>query len=68
MQRQEIDIKVNGSGVKDPTASKAINKVDKEQERFHAFLNLLFTLCELSGYHIEERIVVKDLKTGRVWR
>lgn len=48
MQRKEDDIKVNGSGVKDPTASKAITKVDKEQERFHAFLNLLFTFCELS--------------------
>lgn len=68
MQKKEDDIKVNGSGVKDPTASKAITKVDKEQERFHAFLNLLFSLCELSGYHIEERIIVKDLKTGRVWR
>lgn len=62
------NVKLNGSGIVDLTASKAITKVDKEQERFHAFLNLLFTFCELSGYHIEERIVVKDLKTGRVWR
>ena len=30
------------------------------------FIN--FTICELSGFHIEERIIVKDKKTGRIWR
>ena len=24
--------------------------------------------CELSGFHIEGRIVVKDVKSGRIWR
>ena len=26
------------------------------------------TICELSGFHIEERIIVKDKKTGRIWK
>ena len=25
-------------------------------------------LCELSDFHIEERIVIKDKRTGRIWR
>lgn len=24
--------------------------------------------CELSDFHIEERIVIKDKRTGKVWR
>ena len=28
----------------------------------------IFCMCELSGYHLEERIVVKDLRTGKIWR
>lgn len=39
-----------------------------EDDRFHKLLNVLFDICKLSGFHIEERIVVKDMRTGRVWR
>lgn len=67
----EEDIKKNGSGYSDPTAYKAIKKVEEEKaadERFHKLLDTIFTICELSGFHIEERLVVKDRKTGKVWR
>lgn len=42
--------------------------VDEESVRFHKLLKLIFTLCELSGFHLEGRITVKDAKSGRVWR
>ena len=29
---------------------------------------LIGALCELSDFHIEERIVIKDKRTGRIWR
>lgn len=58
----------NGSGCYDPVACVAISKIDKEDARFQKFLDTIFNLAELSGYHIEERIVVKDKKTGRIWR
>lgn len=58
----------NGSGCFDPVAGVAIGKVDKEDARFQKFLDTVFNLAELSGYHIEERIVVRDKRTGRVWR
>lgn len=70
MAREE-DIKKNGSGYSDPTAYKAIRNTDEERvadERFHKLLDTIFTICELSGFHIEERLVVRDRKTGKVWR
>ena len=65
---KEKDLLKNGSGYSDPTAYHAIRNMDNERARFEKFLGVLFSICELSGYHIEERIVVKDLKTGRIWR
>ena len=29
---------------------------------------LLFQLCEIADFHIEGRIVLKDKKTGKIWR
>lgn len=40
----------------------------QEEERFHKLLDTIFALCELSDFHIEERIVIKDKRTGRIWR
>lgn len=40
----------------------------KDEIRFRKFLNTIFCLCELAGYHLEERIIVKDLRTGKIWR
>lgn len=76
------EMKKNGSGCYDPTAYKAIKKVDKEyenyfkdkneslgsDERFDKLLKTIFNICELSGFHIEGRIVIKDKKTGKIYR
>ena len=72
----ENDICRNGSGCVDPTAYKAIRNVMKEEgrkktgsdQRFEDLLKDIFTICELSDFHIEERIVVKDKRTGKIWR
>lgn len=67
----------NSEGYHDPTACEAIRKVDasrkqkrksKDLLRFEQLLSVLFNVCELSGYHLECRIVVRDKKTGRIWR
>ena len=62
------ELKRNGSGYVDPTAYKAIKGVDKDHERFLKLLDMIFNICDLSGFHLESRIEVKDKKTGRVWR
>ena len=68
----------NPEGYQDPTAYSAINNVEKvpveskvsteDDKRFHKLLNTIFTLCELAGFHIEGRIVIRDCKTGKIWR
>lgn len=66
------DLKRNGSGCSDPTAYEAIKKVDNdrllESDRFHNLLDTLFYITELAGFEIEGRLVLKDTKTGKVWR
>lgn len=65
------NFKENASGYYDDTAYKAMSQVRKEQkeeQRFHKVLGLIFDVCNLSGFHIEGRITLVDEKTGRVWR
>lgn len=62
------DLKINGSGCYDPTAWKAIKKIDEENKRYHDLLNHIFYICKLAGFAVEGRIVFRDKKTGKVWR
>lgn len=70
----DSDIRKNGSGYYDPTAYGAIKNLDKPKkkskdlERYEKLIKLIFEVCELAGFHLESRIVVKDKKTGRIWR
>lgn len=61
----------NCSNYYDGTAARAIRHVDKlskdEDVRFKKLLGTIFNMCELSGFHIENRLVVKDKKTGKIY-
>lgn len=59
--------KYNASGCKDLTAYNAIENLDSEK-RFKKLLVAIFKLCEKYGFHLEGRIVVRDVKSGKVWR
>ena len=48
--------------------TKTTDDSDYEQRRVNSLLHVIFKICELSGYWIEERIVLKDRKTGKIWR
>lgn len=68
-KNKDNDLKKNGSGYYDPTAYNAIKKLDEEEsDRFYKLLDAIYDICELSGFHVEEHIVLKDKRTGRVWR
>ena len=54
----------NGSGYYDPTAYQAMKNVIKNEPTFET----IFYITELAGFQIEERIVLKDKKTGKIWR
>lgn len=79
---KDDDIRKNGSGYYDPTAYKAIKKVENEAkntktskkhksmdfERYQKLIKLVYELCDLAGFRLENRIILVDKKTGRVWR
>lgn len=63
--------KFNASGYKDLTAYLALKNVEMEEkskERFEKLLATIFSICDLAGFHVEERIVLKDKKTNKIWR
>lgn len=63
--------KYNASGCKDLTAYQALRNVEAEEKaeaRYRKLLATIFSICELAGFHLEDRIVLKDMKTGKVWR
>lgn len=47
---------------------KTTEDSDYEQRRVNSLLHVIFKICELSGYWVEGRIVLKDRKTGKIWR
>lgn len=62
------DLWKNASGYRDKTAFKAIKKADAERERYEKLMNAISAMCELSGFSIEARPELKDVKTGKVWK
>ena len=66
----------NGYGYPDPTALKAITNISDEgvnvtpedDERHRKMMGCIFRLCEIANYHLESRIVLRDLNTGKVYR
>lgn len=43
-------------------------KYSKDTVRFFETLDLIFKICRLAGFHVEGRISLKDIKTGRIWK
>lgn len=61
------DIRLNGEGYSDPTTYQVLKR-EQEEERFRRLMATIFYICENAGFHIEERLVIKDKRTGRIWR
>lgn len=64
--------KINGSGCYDLTAFEAVERVSREERESNKRLKkLLATLrkeCDKAGFSIQGHIVLKDKKTGKIWR
>ena len=59
----------NSEGYPDPTAYRALTHIDHEEsDRFHKLLHTIFYICQLAGFEVEGRIVLRDKRTGRTWR
>ena len=59
--------KYNASGCKDLTAYHALKNMERDEDR-KKLLAHIFYICELAGFRVEDRIVLKDKKTGKIWR
>ena len=62
------DVSKNTSGYSDPTAAEAITHADEAYDRFNKLLGIIFKLCDISGFHLESKIIVRDNKTGKILR
>lgn len=63
----------NASGYYDETAFEAICKADQEIEsndrkRIYDLIGEIYDVVNKAGFRVEGRIVLRDLKTGRIWR
>lgn len=69
---KENDIRKNGDGYPDPTAyhamKRVIKKEDEDIKRFHDLLDQIYFDCKEAGFKLEEHVVAKDKKTGKIWR
>lgn len=73
MGKNDENLRKNAEGYSDPTAYEAIKKVDEDylfvrELAFNKLLRMIFDLCELAGFHVEGRIILKDKETGNVWK
>ena len=62
------EMRFNKSGYKDPTVYAVLKKEQLEEERFRKLIRTIFYICDNAGFSIEERMVIRDKRTGRIWR
>ncbi|MCC8049725.1 MAG: hypothetical protein LIP10_03565 [Clostridiales bacterium] len=41
---------------------------DPDEAKFYKLLKTMFAMAECAGYRVESRIVLRDKKTGKVWK
>lgn len=61
------DYEVNGSGVRDPVAAKAIREVDRQPEEVSRTIKFMKFVADCMGFEVHGRICLVDKETGRRW-
>lgn len=65
---QNNDLKRNGAGYSDPTAFEAIKNISEKEKKISQTVRIIKLIADLAGYEVIERIVLKDKKSGEIWR
>ena len=54
----------------DPTANLAVGKVTTQEHKTTAnkVIKAIFCLCDVAGFELVERVVLRDKKTGKIWK
>lgn len=60
----------NHEGYSDETHFEAEDRIEYERQkrRVAKVIQHIMYICNLAGYHVDSRIVLRDRKTGKVWR
>lgn len=63
---------MNKEKYSDPTAEEAIGHVMKEEKknedaRIHIVIKIFKLVLQLAGMEMEERIKIRDKRTGKIW-
>lgn len=63
-------IKFNNEGYSVPPVTKfsANQEPDRDERRFRKLLKMIFSLCEIAGFDLVERVVLRDKRSGRIWK
>lgn len=70
MINEDRELQKNGEGYPDPTAYEAIKNTepdDYDRKKFLRVVGCILRICELSGFHLEEKLVLRDKRTGKVY-
>lgn len=62
------DYEVNGSGVRDPVAAKAIREADRPPENLSLAIRLMKFAADCLGFEVIGRIWLRDKKTGMEYK
>lgn len=72
MQGNIENPRYNAEGYPDPTAYKAMNNIMleelEEQRKISEFIHIIKFIADKCGYTIQNRIVLKDKKTGKEYK
>jgi hypothetical protein len=66
--KSTLDPTKNHEGYPDPTAYEAIKNVMHDDLRLKHAIREMQDIAHEYGFHVEERIVLKDKRTGRIHR
>ena len=60
--------KRNSEGYADTTAYQAEQQISEEDRRMNQLIRTLKFIIDAAGYDLVERIVLRDRRTGRIYR
>lgn len=64
---EQKDPRRNCEGYLDLTRYEACKNVE-EEKRVKKLLRTIFYICNLAGFSVENRIILMDNHTGKVWK
>lgn len=62
------NLKYNKSHAPDPTARDAIIAADEMPDKVRGAVSIIKSFLKICDLELAERVQIKDLKTGRIWK